>query len=63
MVIWMKVTNDEFELPVAIADSAPLLAEMIGTTAASVRSSVSHFKSGRNKRSLYRKVEVTEDDE
>lgn len=62
MVIWMKVTNDEFELPVAIADSAPLLAEMLGTTTNAIRSSVSHLKSGRNKRSLYRKVEIEEDE-
>lgn len=30
--IWMKVTLDQFQLPVAVADSARELAELCGTT-------------------------------
>lgn len=30
MVIWMEVTRDRYELPVAVADSAAELAELVG---------------------------------
>lgn len=32
MYVWMAVTPDEYELPIAVADSALELAQMMGTT-------------------------------
>lgn len=58
--IWMKVTMDEYELPVAVADSVRELSEMTGATDNNIRSSYSKYKSGQRKTCQYRKVEVEE---
>ena len=42
MVVWMKVTKDKYELPVAVADSAVELAGIVNTTANSISSSICH---------------------
>lgn len=60
MNIWMKVSNDEYELPIMIADSARELAEKCGTTENSVKSSASHAKRG-DRWSSYVCVKVTDD--
>lgn len=44
MYIWMKVSKDKYELPLCIADTADELAKMCGTTANSIKSSISHGK-------------------
>jgi hypothetical protein len=54
------VTDDKFELPLAVADSAPELAEMVGRNVNTIYSGISHEKHGRIKRSIYKKVEVKE---
>ena len=62
MHVYMMVTKDEYELPVAIADTAPELARMVGTTENSIRSWISHSKNG-GYRSPYCKVEIDEENE
>lgn len=42
MVIWMKVTKDKYELPIAITDSVGELARVVGTTANCISSSICH---------------------
>ena len=42
--LWLEVTKDEFELPVAVADSAAELSEVLGLDAGSVMSSCSRAK-------------------
>ncbi len=42
MYVWMQVTKDRFELPVVLADTAEELAKKVGTSAASIYSSISH---------------------
>ena len=42
MVVWMKVTKDKYELPVAVADNAVELAGIVNTTANSISSSICH---------------------
>lgn len=60
--IWMKVTDDKYELPVAVADSAGQLARMCGVSRECIQSAVSHSrKEGRN--SIYKKVEIEEGEE
>ena len=60
MIIWVKVTNDKYELPVAVADTAQKLAEMVGATKAAVVSGACHFRHGRAW-SCYRKVEIEDE--
>lgn len=65
-VVWMKVTSDRLQLPVAVADTAKELAAMIGlTTPNSIYSSLSRAeekrKKGRQVRSRYIKVEVEDE--
>ncbi len=62
-VIWMKVTNDEYELPVAVADSIGELAKILGTTNNSISSSMSHYRKGVTKKTLYKKVIIEEGEE
>ena len=46
MKLYMYVTKDEFELPIAVADTPKELALMVGTTANSVKSAISHHHPG-----------------
>lgn len=56
MTLYMKVTNDEYELPVAVADTGRELADMVGTTRGVIFSAISKgYKT-------YQKVEVEDDD-
>ena len=61
MKIYMEVTRDKYEFPIAMADSPGALAEMCGVSKNCVCSSCSHYKSGRYKRSRFISVEVDED--
>lgn len=56
-VVWMLVTRDRFELPIAIAESATELASILGTTKGNITSSLSHQK----ERSPYRKVIIPQE--
>lgn len=58
--VWMKVTNDKYELPVLVADSAPELAKMLGCSPNNIYSSLSHAKH-RRQNSPYRKVVINEE--
>jgi ribosomal protein L7Ae-like RNA K-turn-binding protein len=60
MFVYMKVTKDKYELPVAIADSAKELAEICGTKRTNILSAIIHAEQ-RGQNSVYKKVEV--DDE
>lgn len=58
--IYMCVTHDKYELPVAVADSPKELADMLGVTSNNILSAIYHAKvSGR--KSIY--VRVVVDDE
>lgn len=61
MDIWMKVTKDKYEFPVAIADSSEELGRIVGVKASTIRSAVCGLKDGTRKRSQYRKVVVEEE--
>lgn len=53
--LYMEVTRDKYELPVAVADSPAELAKMVGVTAN--RISVSLWEErNKNKPSKYRKI-------
>ena len=44
--IYMKITKDKYELPIAVASSAKELAEICGTTRNAIMSSISKAKVG-----------------
>ena len=51
MFVWMAVTKDKYELPIAAADTAKELAEMIGRTPGTIGNAVSRFG-----KSIYKRV-------
>ena len=55
--IWMRVTRDKYELPVAVADTAEELARIVGVNPHTIFKS--RKKSGS--RSIYKKVEIEEE--
>lgn len=57
MVVYIKVTNDEYELPVAVADTAAELARIVGSNENTIRSAICHYEKGRRNKSIYHKVE------
>lgn len=46
MTLYLRTTVDEYELPIAVAESAKELAGILGTTPGSVMSSISHKRPG-----------------
>lgn len=58
MTLYLKVTNDKYQLPAAVACNAQELARMVGVTKESVYSMVSRSEKGIN--TGYIKVEVDE---
>ena len=61
MMVYMEVTQDEYELPVAIADSPKLLAEISQTTQRNVSACASRVAHGKLKRGRFVRVKI--DDE
>lgn len=60
--LWMKVTNDEYELPLAVAESAAELARMTGIKPESLYSIISRERHGKKRTYSYREVEVDDED-
>ena len=59
--IWMKISNDDFELPLAVADTAQELADIVGTTKNCIVSTISKFNQGKLKRTPYICVKVKDE--
>lgn len=62
MVLYMKVSSDEYELPLAVADSIVDLAKMCEVSTSTIYSWMSHYKNktGVNKSCPYIKVVIDE---
>ena len=58
-VIWMKITKDEYELPVAVADTAAELARMLNVSVDTIYSATSRRRN-RGDKTAFIKVEVEE---
>lgn len=57
MKLYMRVTDDQYELPIAVADTHGELARMCGVSRNTVASALSHARrNGQN--SVYKEVEV-----
>lgn len=61
MILWLKVTDDKYEFPLAIAETAGQLALMTGVRTNNIHSAISNAKK-YGYRSQYVKVEIEEDD-
>lgn len=46
MILYLRTTIDEYELPIAVAESATELARLLGTSQGCVSSSISHKRPG-----------------
>ena len=62
MVLWMKVTADEYEFPLMIADSQKELAMMCGINRSSIAHAISKARD-KGHRCSYVRVEIEEDDQ
>lgn len=63
MIVYMKVTRDKYELPIAVADSVRELSRMTGATENSIWSNITHQKKGRIKRGSFKRVDIGEMEE
>lgn len=63
MVIWMEVTKDRYELPVAVADSAKELAAIVGVKKQSICKSVMQARRNKVRQIRFVKVVVEENEE
>lgn len=54
--VYIMVTRDKYELPLAVADSVEELAEIVGVDAASIKRTMKRNRD--KKKSRYRKVRI-----
>ena len=59
--VWMKITQDEYELPVAVADSSDELGEICGCDGQTIRCAFSRYNLGQRKSTKYIKVMIDDD--
>ena len=59
----MYVTNDKYELPIAIADNAKDLAKMLGTTRNAINTFISRPSSCRNRKGKFIRIWIDEYEE
>lgn len=61
MFLWLMITTDKYELPLAVADSPRELSKLVGVSYQNIKTSIYLAKCGRIKYSKYIKVEVDDD--
>ena len=61
MTLYMRVTRDEYELPLAVAETQAELAHMLGVKPTLVYNGIRAVKQGKVKHSSYKIVEVEDD--
>jgi len=63
MYLWLWVTKDKYQLPIAVACSSRELAMITGRNLNTIQSSVSRWESGKLKKSSYVRVWVDKEDD
>lgn len=58
MTLYLEVTKDKYELPLAVADSIAELAKMRMVTRSTIDANISRWKKGIVKKSKYIEVKV-----
>lgn len=61
MTLYLRVTNDKYELPVAVADSKAELARMVGVHQSALTHALKDAREGKHKRTVYKIVEVEDE--
>lgn len=61
--MYMAVTTDEYELPLAIGDTARELGKLVGVSANLIHSSISKNQTGKSRKMRFVKVEDSEVEE
>lgn len=61
MVLYLRVTKDRYELPLAVADTPKELGEICGVSPGLISSCISHAEK-KGFKSEYRRVILSEDD-
>lgn len=62
MALYLAVSQDRYELPVAVADSERELECMLNLGKGTVASHISFFKSGRLKKQKYFRIEINDEE-
>lgn len=60
--IWLAVTPDEYELPIAVADSAGSLARILKVPEYRVRNNWTNRRSGKNNGQKIIRIEIEQED-
>ena len=61
-ILWIKVTQDKYELPLAVTDTAQEMADLNNISVQAVKASAWSYKADRRKFSSYRSVRIDEDE-
>lgn len=61
--VFQRVTNDEFRLVMAQADSLEELARMTGVALSTISKTIKDIETGKRKKSCYQVTWITMDDE
>ncbi len=56
--LWMRVSDDKYELPEIIADTVEELAEKCGVHIGTIARCVHNYQIGKNKHSIYMRIKV-----
>lgn len=62
MTLYIKTTDDEYELPVAVGESVADLARQLHVSTSVISHGINNTSKGIYKHSVYRKVEIDDDD-
>lgn len=63
MKLWLEITNDKYQLPLAVCDSLKELAEKRKVDRSTITIKASRFKTGRLKFSPYITVEIDDEED
>lgn len=63
MILWLEVTNDKYELPVAVADTSDELGRMVGVTGNTIRKMVYKHRKGLVDHTRYILLRIDDNDE
>lgn len=61
--VYMKVSSDKYELPMAVADSAEELSRILGVNKCTIFRAVYDYKHGTRKHSNYLKIVYDEEED
>jgi hypothetical protein len=62
MTLYIKTTDDEYELPVAVGESVADLARQLHVSTSVISHGINKTRKGIYHHSIYKKVEVEDDD-